>query len=71
LIDSPLYAGKYFKRFDLDAGAKVPVFLDLFADDPENLNPSPQQIDAQRALVQQAYKLFGSHHCITMIITIF
>jgi len=62
LIDSPLYAGKYFKRIDLDPGAKVPVFLDMVADDPENLKGSPQQIDAHRALVQQAYKLFGSHH---------
>src|ERR1700729_2315196 len=62
LIDSPLYAGKYFKRIDLDPGAKVPVFLDLVADSPESLNASPQQIDAHRALVQQAYKLFGSHH---------
>jgi predicted metalloprotease with PDZ domain len=62
LIDSPLYAGRYFKRIDLDPGAKVPVFLDLVADSPENLKASPQQIDAHRALVQQAYKLFGSQH---------
>jgi predicted metalloprotease with PDZ domain len=62
LIDSPLYAGKYFKRIDLDPGAKAPVFLDLVADSPENLNGSPQQIDAHRALVQQAYRLFGSNH---------
>jgi predicted metalloprotease with PDZ domain len=62
LIDSPLYAGKYFKRVDLDPGAKVPVFLNMVADSPEYLNGSAQQIDAHRALVQQAYKLFGSHH---------
>jgi predicted metalloprotease with PDZ domain len=62
LIDSPLYAGKYFKRIDLDPGAKVPVFLDMVADNPESLNASPKQIEAHRALVQQAYKLFGSHH---------
>jgi predicted metalloprotease with PDZ domain len=62
LIDSPLYAGKNFKRIDLDPGAKVPVFLNMVADSPENLRATPQQIDAHRALVQQAYKLFGSHH---------
>jgi predicted metalloprotease with PDZ domain len=62
LIDSPLYAGKFFKRVDLDPGGKVPVFLNMVADSPENLQASPQQIDAHRALVQQAYKLFGSHH---------
>jgi predicted metalloprotease with PDZ domain len=62
LVDSPLYAGKYFKRIDLDPGAKVPVFLAMVADAPEDLEATPKQIDAHRALVQQAYKLFGSHH---------
>jgi predicted metalloprotease with PDZ domain len=62
LIDSPVYAGKNFKRIDLDPGAKVPVFLNMLADGPENLEASAKQIDAHRALVQQAYKLFGSHH---------
>ncbi|MEP6548775.1 MAG: peptidase M61 [Gammaproteobacteria bacterium] len=62
LIDSPLYAGKYFKRVELDPGSKVPVFLDMVADHAADLEASPEQIDAHRALVQQAYKLFGSHH---------
>jgi predicted metalloprotease with PDZ domain len=62
LIDSPMYAGKYFKRIDLDPGAEVPVFLDLVADAPGDLEATPEQIQAHRALVQQAYKLFGSHH---------
>ena len=62
LIDSPLYAGRNFKRIDLDPGAKVPVFLNLVADGAESLEASPQQIDAHRALVRQAYQLFGSHH---------
>lgn len=62
LIDSPLYAGKFFERVDLDPGGKIPVFLDMVADSPENLKASPQQIEAHRALVQQAYRLFGSHH---------
>ena len=62
LIDSPVYAGRNFKRIDLDPGAKVPVFLNMVADSPENLEASAKQIDAHRALVQQAYKLFGSQH---------
>jgi predicted metalloprotease with PDZ domain len=62
LIDSPLYAGKYFKRIDLQPGAKVPVFLTMVADAPENLEASAKQIDTHRSLVQQAYKLFGSQH---------
>jgi len=62
LIDSPIYAGKYFKRIDLDPGGEVPVFLDMVADNPNNLEATPQQIEAHRALVQQAYRMFGSHH---------
>ncbi len=62
LVDSPIYAGQYFKRIDLDPGAKVPVHMDVFADDPRFLEARPEQIAAHRRLVQQAYKLFASHH---------
>lgn len=62
LVDSPVFAGKYFRRIDLDPGAKVPVYLNLVADRPENLDAKPEQIDAHKALVKQAYKLFGSQH---------
>jgi predicted metalloprotease with PDZ domain len=62
LVDSPLIAGRYFKRFDLDPGGAVPVHLDLVADRAELLDAKPEQIEAHRALVRQAYKLFGSHH---------
>jgi predicted metalloprotease with PDZ domain len=62
LIDSPVYAGRYAARFDLDPGGVVPVRLNLFADRPELLEVKPEQLAAHRALVQQAYKLYGSHH---------
>jgi predicted metalloprotease with PDZ domain len=62
LVDSPLFAGKYFARFDLDPGAKVPVHMDVVADAPDELAMAPQQLQADRNLVQQAYKAFGSHH---------
>ena len=62
LIDSPVYAGAHFARVDLDPGAKVPVYLDLFGDRPELLAATPDQVTAHRALVQQAYLLFGSRH---------
>jgi predicted metalloprotease with PDZ domain len=62
LVDSPLFAGRYFKRIDLDPGAKVPVMLDIVADNPESLEAKPEQIAPHRALVQQAAKLFGSRH---------
>jgi predicted metalloprotease with PDZ domain len=62
LADSPLFAGRYYKQFDLDPGAKVPVRLNVFADTPESLEAKPEQIAAHRKLVQQAYKLYGSYH---------
>jgi predicted metalloprotease with PDZ domain len=62
LVDSPIYAGKYFKRVDLDPGAKVPVHMDFVADDPKYLEMKPEQIKPHRELVQQMYKLYGAHH---------
>jgi predicted metalloprotease with PDZ domain len=62
LIDSPILAGRYFKSVDLDPGGAAPVHLDIVADKPEQLEMKPEQLEAHRALVQQAYKLFGSHH---------
>ena len=62
LIDSPVYAGHYALRLDLDPGGPVPVHLDLFADRAQFLAMSSEQLAAHRALVQQAYKLFNSHH---------
>jgi predicted metalloprotease with PDZ domain len=62
LVDSPVYAGRYAARLDLDPGSPVPVHLDLFADRPQLVVVKPEQLAAHRALVQQAYKLFGSRH---------
>ena len=62
LIDSPVYAGRYASKLDLDPGSAVPVRMDLFADRPELLAVKPEQLEAYRAMVRQAYKLYGSHH---------
>jgi predicted metalloprotease with PDZ domain len=61
-IDSPVYAGRYTARLDLDPNGAAPVHLNLFADRPELLVVKPEQLEAHRNLVQQAYKVFGSHH---------
>ena len=62
LVDSPLIAGRYFKSFDLDPGGPARITLDVIADRPQNLNARTDQLAAHRALVQQANRLFGSHH---------
>lgn len=62
LVDSPIFAGRYFTRLDLDPGGVAPVHLDIIADRADLLDVKPEQLEAHRALVQQAYKLYGSHH---------
>jgi predicted metalloprotease with PDZ domain len=62
LVDSPMFAGRNFKQVDLDPEGPVPVRLNIFADRASLLETKPDQLDAHRALVQQAYKVFGSHH---------
>ncbi|MYM73146.1 peptidase M61 [Duganella sp. FT134W] len=62
LVDSPLFAGRYFRRIDLDPGAKIPVHLNVVADSAEQLDATPEQIAPHRELIQQAYKLFNSQH---------
>ncbi|MBV7535841.1 peptidase M61 [Duganella sp. sic0402] len=62
LLDSPLFAGRYFRRIDLDPGAKLPVHLNLVADSAEQLEATPEQIAPHRELIQQAYKLFNAKH---------
>ncbi|WP_293881957.1 peptidase M61 [Sphingomonas sp.] len=58
LVDSPVYAGKYFRADDLGQG----VTLNTIADDPKYLAATPQQIALHRNLVTQAVKLFGARH---------
>jgi predicted metalloprotease with PDZ domain len=62
LVDSPLFAGRYYQQYDLDPGATVPVRLNVFADDAKSLVAKPEQLKAHRALVQQIYKLYGARH---------
>lgn len=58
LVDSPLFAGVNFRKWDLGHG----VTLDVFADKPEQLAAKPEQIAAHKALVEEALATFGSRH---------
>lgn len=62
LVDSPLYAGVNYKRVDLSMGPDNPVYLDVFADKPAQLEITPEELQYHRNLVIQAHKLFNSHH---------
>lgn len=63
LVDSPVFAGRHFRRIELDApGHPRPAVLNLVADSADRLNPSEAQIEAHRELVRQADKAFGARH---------
>ncbi len=58
LIDSPIFAGRYFRREQLTPR----VALDIVADNAAELAATPEQIGRHRQLVVQADKLFGAQH---------
>ncbi len=60
LIDSPVFAGRWFRRFALDDKAARPVWLDVVAENPQGLQAEPKVLDAHRALVHEADKVFGA-----------
>ena len=61
LADSPVHAGHYYKRYDI-AVDKTPVFFDVMADRPDLVEIKPALIALERSIVEQATRLFGSHH---------
>ena len=62
LADSPMFAGKHYRRIDLDPGGRSPVHLNLVGDTAASLNASEERIEQYRALVDQADRLFGARH---------
>ncbi len=62
LIDSPVFAGRYQRTFDLAPAGTRPVRLNVFADRAKDLDAKPEHIAQHRALVSQARKLFGAEH---------
>lgn len=62
LVDSPLFAGRHVRRFELDARKDSPVRLNVFADSAPLLEASPEVLKAHEHLVQQADRLFGVRH---------
>lgn len=58
LVDSPLFAGKHFRKWDLGQN----VTLNVVADAPELLEAKPEQIELHRNLVTEARLAFGANH---------
>jgi len=62
LVDSPVLAGRHFRRIELSPGAMPAHYLDIAADSDEALNASPEMIEKYRKLVKEAQALFGATH---------
>ncbi|MEQ1610487.1 MAG: peptidase M61 [Hyphomonadaceae bacterium] len=62
VIDSPLFAGKNMRKFDLDPGGRSRVTLNVMGDEPGQVDPSSEVIQIHRNLVAQADKLYGARH---------
>lgn len=62
LVDSPVFAGKYFRKWDITGTAPQKVTLNVVADKPEQLNATPAQIELHRNLVNEARIAFGANH---------
>lgn len=58
LIDSPMFAGIHYKKWDLGHN----VTLNVFGDEAKNLEAKPEHIADHRALVDEAVILFDSKH---------
>ncbi|MGN6689339.1 MAG: M61 family metallopeptidase, partial [Sphingopyxis sp.] len=58
LIDSPMFAGRYFRKWDLGQN----VTLNVVADEAKYLDATPDQIARHAALVSETLALFGTKH---------
>jgi len=62
LADSPMFAGAHYRVYDIDPGGRSPIRLHVFADEPEDIAPTPAQLAGYEAMVDEADLLFGSRH---------
>jgi predicted metalloprotease with PDZ domain len=62
LVDSPVFAGRHARTFDLAPGAAHPIRLNVFGDRMDNLELKPEQLTHARNLPAQALKLTGASH---------
>jgi len=58
LVDSPMFAGRYFRKWDLGQN----VTLNVVADEAKYLDATPDQIARHAALVSETLALFGTKH---------
>jgi len=63
LVDSPLIAGKHFRRIELTTATDAPAHeMDLVADNEADLEMKPEDLAAYNKLVAETGALFGARH---------
>jgi len=62
LVDSPLDAGRYFRRFPLLESPGFSNELDVFADQARDLEVSPEIVQDYKNLVAETDALYGARH---------
>ena len=62
LVDSPVLAGRHFRRIELSPGATPAHYLDIAADSDEALNAPPDLVEKYGKLIREAGALFGARH---------
>ena len=62
LVDSPVLAGRHFRRIELSPGATPAHYLDIAADSDEALNAPAALVEKYKKLVREAGALFGARH---------
>ncbi len=66
LVDSPLFAGRYYKRVALNDDAKshkkTLIYLNVFADKAKDLAITKDELAAHKKLVEQMIKVYGAYH---------
>lgn len=62
LADSPIFAGRHYRRYDIDPGGRSPVGLNVLGDTADSVMASPERLAPYEALVDQADLLFGARH---------
>ena len=62
LEDSPVFTGAYLREYPLAPEISPRHYLDVMADEPEDINLRPQFLLAANNLVREADKNYASHH---------
>jgi predicted metalloprotease with PDZ domain len=59
LVDSPVFAGRVLKQYELAPGGSPSVTLNVFAEDPVDTIATEAELDIHRRLVREAYAALG------------